>query len=287
MSASALNFTDYLANGFTTTRDGKAYTAVCHRPSIAPHSASLSSRLSPSSIPEDKVEVSDEAKEGPCFTLQQAGARTFVQTLAFQPGARDEWVASLVGDQLAASVGAAPAPSSSSEHHHNHHAHHGRAPSLATSDENGIRFEVDAARLSGGALGAHGEHMPLGQMRNGKWVAYAVRALVLRFWDLAKVRFHIFILTECVLCTKCAIESRFTGHLAHPRWIHSHAHHLLPPPHSFPSSGFFLLAPFSYSLQCGTCYAHFAAYRHGYQDSHRSRSTHRGSSVLSMHSRLR
>jgi len=32
----------------------------------------------------------------------------------------------------------------------------------------------------------------LGEMKNGKWVAYAGRAMVLRFWDLAKViRFRL------------------------------------------------------------------------------------------------
>ncbi|KAF9564493.1 hypothetical protein CPC08DRAFT_748352 [Agrocybe pediades] len=152
LSTSAHNFTQYLTHGFTTSRDGKTYTSVCHKPSIA---------------------TENGTESGPCFSLQQSGARTFVQTLAFQPGARDEWVSALVGDELANSVGVPPA---SSEHGNGHSA-------LAAVDENGIRFEVDAARLSGGA---HGEHLPLGQMRNGKWVAYAVRALVVRFWDLAK-----------------------------------------------------------------------------------------------------
>jgi hydroxymethylglutaryl-CoA reductase (NADPH) len=53
--------------------------------------------------------------------------------------------------------------------------HHQNAP----TDENGIRFEVDSGRPPSDAL-------PIGQMRNAKWIAYAARALVIRFWDLAK-----------------------------------------------------------------------------------------------------
>jgi len=48
------------------------------------------------------------------------------------------------------------------------------------SDETGVRFEVESAK------GA--EPLAISQMRHGKWVAYAARALVVRFWDLAKVR---------------------------------------------------------------------------------------------------
>jgi hydroxymethylglutaryl-CoA reductase (NADPH) len=44
-------------------------------------------------------------------------------------------------------------------------------------DESGVRFAVDNRQVE-----------TIGQMKSGKWIAYAVRALVLRFWDLAKVR---------------------------------------------------------------------------------------------------
>jgi len=77
---------------------------------------------------------------------------------------REEFVNALLGDE-------APRP----------HAITTSAPRVFT-DESGVRFEVDSGKLSGDAL-------PIGQMRNGKWVAYAARALVIRFWDLAKVRF--------------------------------------------------------------------------------------------------
>ena len=68
---------------------------------------------------------------------------------------RDDWVSALLGV------------------HHN-------TPTLFT-DESGISFEVDSGKPSSDALA-------ISQMRNGKWVAYAARALVIRFWDLARVR---------------------------------------------------------------------------------------------------
>jgi hydroxymethylglutaryl-CoA reductase (NADPH) len=76
---------------------------------------------------------------------------------------REEFVNALLGEE-------APRP----------HSITTSAPRVFT-DESGVRFEVDSGKLSGDTL-------PIGQMRNGKWVAYAARALVVRFWDLAKVR---------------------------------------------------------------------------------------------------
>ena len=77
---------------------------------------------------------------------------------------KDDWVTALMGESQ----------------HHAHHFHHttSRSPKVFT-EENGIRFEVDSGRVAS----------DIGQMRNGKWVAYAARALVIRFWDLAKVCF--------------------------------------------------------------------------------------------------
>ncbi|KAF8589091.1 hypothetical protein K439DRAFT_1528032 [Ramaria rubella] len=42
-------------------------------------------------------------------------------------------------------------------------------------DSKSIRFEVEATQTES-----------IGEMRSGKWVAYAARALIMRFWDLAK-----------------------------------------------------------------------------------------------------
>jgi hydroxymethylglutaryl-CoA reductase (NADPH) len=44
------------------------------------------------------------------------------------------------------------------------------------ADATGVKFMVENRQTE-----------TIGQMKSGKWVAYAVRALVLRFWDLAKV----------------------------------------------------------------------------------------------------
>ena len=47
-------------------------------------------------------------------------------------------------------------------------------------DEFGVKYHVEGRQVE-----------TIGEMRSGKWVAYAARALVIRFWDLAKVRrFH-------------------------------------------------------------------------------------------------
>jgi len=84
---------------------------------------------------------------------------------------RDEWASALVGE------------SNSHYHFHDHHHHATSQPSTTPkvfTDENGIRFEVDSGR-------AASDVQPIGQMKNAKWVAYAARALVIRFWDLAKV----------------------------------------------------------------------------------------------------
>lgn len=104
---------------------------------------------------------------------------------------RDDWVTALMGE-------------SNQLHHHHHHFHH-YTPSQHTTpkvftDENGIRFEVDSGR-------APSDFLPIGQMRNGKWVAYAARALVVRFWDLAKVRLPQ---TKVIYLFKLKIPSPYT-----------------------------------------------------------------------------
>ncbi|KAF8899776.1 hydroxymethylglutaryl-coenzyme A reductase-domain-containing protein [Gymnopilus junonius] len=131
LSTSTINLTEYLVNTFQTP-SGKTYSSICHRPSLNP--------LNQSTEPSEESAVAD----GPCFTLQQAGPRSFIQTLAFKPGTREEFVNALV-----------------------------------FTDESGVKFEVDSGKLSNDML-------PIGQMKNGFWVAYAARALVIRFWDLAK-----------------------------------------------------------------------------------------------------
>ena len=51
-------------------------------------------------------------------------------------------------------------------------------------DENGVHFEVDAPHTG-----------TIQEMRDSRWIGYAARTLVVRFWDLAKVsRFHHFLI---------------------------------------------------------------------------------------------
>ena len=106
------------------------------------------------------INLSNE-EELACFTTTH---KSLTQTLSFKHGMRDDWVAALMG-----------------EHHHN----------TLFTDESGISFEVDSGKLSSDTLA-------IGQMRNGKWVAYAARALVIRFWDLAKVRLLKFFFTKLI-----------------------------------------------------------------------------------------
>lgn len=84
---------------------------------------------------------------GPCFTHQHTTLRTFTHTLAFVPGARDSYVAALL---------------------------HSTAP-------------PDAAGTSFSILpnGPPPSEPIIGQMKSSKWIAYAARALVLRFYTLA------------------------------------------------------------------------------------------------------
>ncbi|KDQ60160.1 hypothetical protein JAAARDRAFT_205176 [Jaapia argillacea MUCL 33604] len=86
-----------------------------------------------------------------CFTSHTSlSPRSEVLTLTFQPGSRDEFVGSLK-----------------------------RTASFFGGDEEfdleGVKFNVEGRREE-----------KIGEMKSGKWIAYAARAMVLRFWDLAK-----------------------------------------------------------------------------------------------------
>ncbi|TFK71914.1 hypothetical protein BDN72DRAFT_402708 [Pluteus cervinus] len=128
IAQSTLNFTSYITHNFYST-NGRKFGNLCHRPEVSQLNHSL-----------------DGLTAGaPCFTEQTPSSRSFVQTLTFAPGARDEFISSLTRQ------------------------------SKFTADEAGVRFEVESKPIE-----------PIGQMRSSKWIAYAVRALVMRFWDLAK-----------------------------------------------------------------------------------------------------
>ena len=172
-------------------------------------------------------------EEVPCFTVQQASHKSFTQTLAFKRGLRDDWVSALMG-----------------EHHHN-------TPTLFT-DENGIIFEVDPGKPSSDALA-------IGQMRNGKWVAYAARALVIRFWDLAKVRILMYFFTKLIPLP--FTESRLSRHPPNFSWLHSNAHNLLSPPPPLPKTRFIILAPISYHFVSSPRLTHRATYCDEFENS--------------------
>ena len=118
LASSILNATTYLSTVYTAS-SGLTYPSTCFRP------------YSPD-----------------CFSHQLASPRTFTHTLAFTPGARDDFVSALLHSS--------PPP-----------------------DASGTSF----------AILPNGPAPPepiIGQMKSSKWMAYAARALVLRFYTLAQ-----------------------------------------------------------------------------------------------------
>lgn len=85
----------------------------------------------------------------PCFTASHTAARTHTLTLAFEPAPIH-----------------APGP----------------ADAFVAALENGKTLAFDGVRYD-----VAGKPEKIMDMKSGKWIAYAVRSLVLRFWDLAKV----------------------------------------------------------------------------------------------------
>lgn len=64
----------------------------------------------------------------------------------------------------------------------------------------------------------------LAGLRNVRFFAYAGRAFVLRFWNLAKVSHTIYLLVVALQVRHIdTTERRFGGHLRRPSWLHSHA----------------------------------------------------------------
>lgn len=165
--ASTSNLTKYLTHGFTAS--GKTFSIICYRPD-GPHAKNVNVPVSPSGVPASTS--TSDAKEAPCFvhvnnnlrhrahphhsSASSSSSSQAQVALAFLPGTRDEWINSLK------SIG-------------------------EFTDEKGVKFEVEHP-----APGI--DNVDIGQMRNGKWVAYAIRTLVLRFWALAKVSASIFFL---------------------------------------------------------------------------------------------
>lgn len=44
------------------------------------------------------------------------------------------------------------------------------------ADESGVRYQIEARDTE-----------TIGEMKGGRWMAYAARALIVRFWELTKV----------------------------------------------------------------------------------------------------
>ncbi|CAA7268335.1 unnamed protein product [Cyclocybe aegerita] len=172
LADAALNLTEHLTSSFPTARGRTYASSLCHRPSLPPSSsASASPDPQPSSTPPKDVQNQVQDAEE-CFTTHTTTPRALVHTLSFRAGgARDEWVGALLGEHRADSAGAAVLS----------------GPAVFVDTDSGIRFEVDKAKSGAGlGVGGEGAQVSIGQMRNGRWVAYAMKALVLRFWDLAK-----------------------------------------------------------------------------------------------------
>ena len=74
----------------------------------------------------------------------------------------------------------------------------------------------------------HRSEKSIGEMRSGKWVAYAARALIVRFWELAEVILS-FTRAYTQLNTYSVTESEYPRHSARPYRLHPHARVL----HSF------------------------------------------------------
>ena len=62
------------------------------------------------------------------------------------------------------------------------------APSTSERFVHAFHTLKQRTSLQGVKLEIIGKEEKIGEMQSGKWVAYALRALVMRFWDLAKVR---------------------------------------------------------------------------------------------------
>lgn len=79
------------------------------------------------------------------------------------------------------------------------------------ADEFGVRYHIETHVTE-----------TIGEMKGGKWMAYAARALIVRFWELTRVSSPNILCHVHVILT-CNLESGFTGHLARSRRLHSHA----------------------------------------------------------------
>lgn len=122
LHSSILNATTYLSTSFKAATSGLSYPSTCYRSIISLNSSN-------------------------CFIHQSTSPHTFTLSLAFSPGAREDYVSALLRY-------------------------------VSIPDSSGTSF----------AILPNGPASPepiIGQMKSSKWMAYAARALVLRFYTLA------------------------------------------------------------------------------------------------------
>lgn len=187
--------------------------------------------------------------KSPCFAPQiLASPRSLIQTLTFNQGTRDDFMDALPSTLKSLSAG-----------------------------DNSVRFEVEVVQPV----------EPIGQMRNGKWIAYAARALVLRFWDLGKKADSlgqpvVFFLSQTIFNLLTSIR-----HSSHSFGLYPNAHDVHSPLAPFPIPRVQLLAPFLYPLferpRSSTLPASRSMDAHPYGP----RCSNRSTSFPSMYSRLR
>ncbi|EAU81445.1 hydroxymethylglutaryl-CoA reductase [Coprinopsis cinerea okayama7 len=136
-SASASNLTQYLTTDFPIEPE-VTYSELCHRPSAKGQKSSCFVHTFKTAKPPAYY-----YGNSPTFSQSQT------QALAFEPGAREEFVSAL-------------------------------KEAGQFFDDAGIKFEVEQSTSS------VVDEVDIGNMESSKWVAYAIRTLALRFWHLAK-----------------------------------------------------------------------------------------------------
>lgn len=172
--------------------------------------------------PVSHIGVSNTSISGPCFTSSSSVTpRTTLFSMSFIPDSRDEFVRAL---NQKSTFGAA-------------------------EDLGGVRYHVESREIES-----------IGEMKSGKWIAYAARALVMRFWDLLKASFSKLRLSYANYLY-AFIESGLVRHSPRASWLSSHAcniHAIIP---RIPRTWIQLLAHNSYHVIVCPGFRHCATSR--------------------------
>ncbi|KAF6747185.1 hypothetical protein DFP72DRAFT_854694 [Ephemerocybe angulata] len=194
LSTSLANLTEHLMHTFVSPA-GKPYDSICYRPHRSPSKSA--SQAAPSQGPcflsmnnnlrQQPYHIPSHPHPASTSAVGDASSTQAQVALAFAPGAREEWVGALKAAKTYV-------------------------------DAEGVKYEVELLQKGGV------EDVDIGNMRSGKWVAYAVRILVLRFWALAKKADSLDILLILAggtsSCTsRSTSSSRVRAPLARPFWL--------------------------------------------------------------------